>query len=197
MDEFVTTSLNATGSSCWREISLDLTASIQNDLLIVVDQADAVVLLREASLPTLAFHYNDTKQEAIPRDEDGGGDATWQQARIAYASLSHGARWYIGVYLDADPWSSVPQPPRTFRVRLAWAQNVSFKHLSKTIIILLSVGGVVVLALALLALRMRFDAWRAKRRANGGNKKAAAALAKARANERLLRESYPEYMQMR
>jgi len=113
LDEFIAASLNSSFPGCIREFHFMLSTSVQNDLLITVDQDDAVIFMRLGTRPTNENHYNLTKQTAIKPDEeqqagegeDGGSAAAatqveWQQARILYDSLSHGQHWFISISFD-------------------------------------------------------------------------------------------------
>jgi hypothetical protein len=184
---WTTARLNATGSGCWRELTFTISTSVPNDLLITVDQADAVVLLKlqnnDASsppdYPTLQSEYNVTKQAAV-EPTDGAGSATkWQQRRIAYADLSHSQTWFVAIYLDPTPGDGgVPRPPRTFRVRMTWGTDGgSFAHMSRTLVVIFSVAGSIAGLLLMVAIKMRVDACRRDRAAKG---KADAKLEKIR-----------------
>lgn len=161
MNTFVPAQLNATGSTCWREFVLTIGSSVQNDLLITVDQSDAVILMQLNTPPTIGGNYNKTQQTSI--DDDNGTPNAWQQTRIAYQDLSNLQTWYLSVYLDPTPGSTTPQAPRSFRVQVSWASNSTFKDLSLTSVILLISGSIVVAALIGLALKLRVDACRRER----------------------------------
>ena len=157
--------LNATGQNCWREFELVVSSSVQNDLLLTVDQSDAIIILRLGNYPSSTDHhknYNATSQVSISAlDSSGSEDGIWQQHRIAYADLSHGAVWYISVYMDPQPGDGgAIHEPRQFRFEMSWAQDSSFKHLSTTFIVIITIGSTIVAILIIFAIKMRVQAWR-------------------------------------
>jgi hypothetical protein len=205
MNVFVPVSLNATGSRCWRDLTLSIPTSVPNDLLITVDQPDAVVLLHEgtldsttapwASYPTHDRQYNATLPSLVPNDEGEGSLAprVWVQRRIQYTDLSPTQVWHAAVYLDPTPGDGgASHAPRAFRMRLSWATDESgFAHMSMTLKVVFGVGGGVAGLLLLVAAKMRVDKCRAD----------AALQAKARRTQEKARlmqkENKPaEYMRM-
>ena len=193
INQWLPLQLNSTGSGCWRDLTVAVATSVPNDLLITVDQADAVILMRLApwpantppAYPTPQLNYNNTIQQPVQPDGRAGGgenegDATWQQHRIANADLSNTQLWYVSVYLAGSGASgssvpsgsgsgsgpSAPQPPRSFRLCLTWATSSSFAHFSQTLIVIFSCLGSLAVLLMAVAAKMRCDACRKANESN-------------------------------